>query len=180
MDNRLLQMEIDEIEGIDLEHRFQIENKEQLNWALRKLSALKQEQAEIDQLADREMERIMEWREKETDAVNNSKAYFEGAILEYAMNQRKLDPNFKNVSTPFGKVAFRKQQPKWNYDDQKLVSFLNENELYDFVGVKEEPMKAEIKKHFKVKDGRVYDENGQQVEGITVEIPEDKLEIKAE
>jgi hypothetical protein len=96
------------------------------------------------------------------------------------MKQRKIDPDFKSVSTPFGKVGFRKQQPKWNYDDQKLVAFLNENELYDFVRVKEEPMKAEIKKHFKVEDGRVYDENGQQVEGITVEIPEDKLEIKAE
>jgi hypothetical protein len=181
--NALQKHELEQMEGMEFneetKQRFKIEDKEQLNWALRQLSAIDSEKKEINKLADVEMDRILQWQQKEVEVIDNRKAFFEGLILQYAMNERTKDPKFKSVSTPYGKIGFKNQQPKWNYDEKKLVAFLKNNG-YDFVRVKEEPEKAEIKKHFKVnKDGRVYDFDGQEVEGITVEFLDEKLEIKA-
>jgi hypothetical protein len=180
--NSLQQRELEEMEGLELneetKERFKITDQEQLNWALRKLSALKVKGNGIDELAAKEIERITSWRTQEQESINHSKSFFEGLIMEYAHNCRKEDPSFKNVKTPYGSIGYRKQQPKWNYDEKLLVSYLEGEELYDYVRVKTEPMKTEIKKQFKVKDGRVYDINGQVVEGITVETLDDALDIK--
>jgi phage host-nuclease inhibitor protein Gam len=181
--NALQKHELEEMEGLELneetKQRFKVEDKEQLNWALRKLSAIDSEKKEINKVADAEMDRILQWQQKEVEVIDNRKAFFEGLVMEYAMNERTKDPEFKSVSSPYGKVTFKKQQPKWNYDEKKLIAFLNQNELYDFVRVKEEPNKVEIKKQFKfTEDGRVFDMDGQEVEGITVEMQAEKLDIK--
>lgn len=182
--NALQKHELEEIDQLDLQseetkERFKIEDEGQLNWAMRKLSTLASKKNRIDELAAKEMERITSWREKECDSINHTKSFFEGLIMEYAMNERSKDKEFKSSKTPYGKVTFTKQQPKWNYDDQKLVSFLKDNGLYGLIRVKEEPVKTEIKKQFKLNDdGRVFDAEGQEVEGITVEFLEDKLFIK--
>lgn len=181
--NALQSHELEEMEGMELneetKERFKIEDTEQLNWAMRKLSALNSKKNGIDELAAKEMERITSWREKECDSINHTKSFFEGLIMEYAMNERSKDKEFKTSKVPYGKVTFTKQQPKWNYDDEKLLNYLYNNGHHDFVRVKEEPNKAEIKKQFKLNEhGRVYDVNGEAVDGITVEFLEDKLLIK--
>jgi phage host-nuclease inhibitor protein Gam len=181
--NTLQKFELEEMEGMELneetKQRFKVEDKEQLNWALRQISAIESEKKEINKLADTEMDRILQWQKKEVEAIDNRKAFFEGLILQYAMNERTKDPKFKSVSTPYGKIGFKNQHPKWNYDEKKLVAFLNDNELYDFVRTKEEPIKTEIKKKFKfTEDGRVFDMDGQEVDGITVEFQDEKLDIK--
>jgi hypothetical protein len=181
--NALQKYELEEMEGLELneetKQRFKIEDKEQLNWALRQLSAIDSEKKDINKVADVEMDRILQWQQKEVEAIDNRKAFFEGLILQYAMNERTKDPKFKAVSSPYGKVTFKKQQPKWNYDDQKLVDYLESVSALDLIRVKKEPVKTEIKKRFTVlEDGRVLDEGGTVVEGIVVEFQDEKLDIK--
>lgn len=182
--NAMQKYELEEVNGLDLQdeqvkERFKIEDLEQLNWALRKLATLDEQQSEIDELADKEMLRIKSWHEKESESIGHSKSFFESLVGEYAIKQRDNDPKFKNVKTPYGKVGFRKQQPKWNYDDEILIKHLKASELTDLFKTKEEPKKAEIKKQFKVLDsGQVVDSNGEIVPGITVEEQGDKLDIK--
>lgn len=182
--NVLQQHELEELDQLDLQNeetkeRFKIEDVNQLNWAMRKLSTLNSKKNGIDELAAKEMERITSWVEKECDSINYTKSFFEGLIMEYAMSERAKDPKFKTITSPYGKVSFKKQLDKWNYDDKKLISFLKDNGLSDLIRVKEEPVKTEIKKQFKLNDdGRVFDAEGQEVEGITVEFLEDKLFIK--
>jgi phage host-nuclease inhibitor protein Gam len=186
--NALQKHELDEMEGLELneetKQRFKIEDKEQLNWALRKLSALESEQKEIDELAAKEMERINVWRVKEVEGIKNSKGFFEGLIAEYAMSERTKDPKFKSVSSPYGKVTFKKQSPKWHYEEDKLVEYLESINQLDLIRVKKEPNKAELKKRLKVlgkvlEDGRVLGFDGSLMDGVTVEHLDEKLEIKA-
>jgi len=180
--NALQLNEITEIEEMSEENkqRFEVKDIHSLSWVLRKLAVLEAKKVEVNRIAEIELERIEHFRKKELESIQDNENFFRGLISEYAIRKRYEDPKFK-IKTPYGSVGFKKQQPKWNYDDKALIAYLNENELYDFVRVKQEPNKVEIKKQFNcTEDGRVYDPNGVEVQGIKVESKPDELVIKLE
>ncbi|MEB3103051.1 host-nuclease inhibitor Gam family protein [Ferviditalea candida] len=178
--NALLAEEFDEINEAT-ESKFQITDLSSLNWALRKMAALQTKKNEVNQLADEEVERIEAYRKRELDTLQRSEEFFKHLIGEYAMKRREEEPGYKGDKTPYGRVGFRKSQPKWHYEDDKLIQFLEANDRADLIRIKKEPIKTEIKKIFQVtNDGDVYDENGQHVEGITVEFMPDTLDVKVE
>jgi phage host-nuclease inhibitor protein Gam len=178
--NPLQQYELEDIQEEQERQRFKITDLNSLNWAFRKLAAIEAKKADVNQLADAEVQRIESYREQELKGLVNSEDFFKSHIAEYANVQREVDPNFK-AKTPYGSVTFRKQQPKWNYDDEALLTFLEQNDYADLVRVKKEPVKTDIKKRFiATQDGRVFDENGQEVTGIKVEFLPESISIKAE
>lgn len=177
----LLEMELQEIDeiiddGTQEKERFKIENLEAANWAFRKLAAIERKKKEIQELANKEIERIKAWQEQEERGLDNSKEFFEGLLTEYFAREREKDPKFK-ISTPYGKVTARKQQPKWNYDEDKLVKWLKENNQ-NLIRIKYEPDKNEIKKTYKIVGTNVVTEDGEIVEGISVEERPEKITIK--
>lgn len=181
--NPLLENELEEVEIFTGQDRdqFKIDNISALNWALRKLSALEAKRKEVNQLADEEVSRIESYRKSELDKLQHSVDFFNSLIAEYAIKRKEEDPNFKSEKTPYGRIGFRKQQPKWEYDDEKVVEFLQKNDYWDLIRIKKEPVKTEVKKLFTPhSDGNVYDENGQVVEGITVTEQPEKLDVKVE
>ena len=171
-----LEEAIDTIEASQVGGRFTIENLDSANWAFRKLAAIERKRSEIKELADKEIQRIKEWQEQEEKGLNNSKEFFEGLLTEYFIRQKEVDPKFK-ISTPYGKVSSRKQQPKWNYDNDKVVEWLRKNNS-ELIRVKEEPDKREIKKAYKVVGNNVVTEDGEIVEGITIEDRPDSITVK--
>ena len=181
MMDALFEMELQEIDEIMEEdtqekERFKIENLESANWAFRKLAAIERKKKEIQELANKEIERIRAWEQQEIGSLDSSKEFFEGLLTEYFTREREKDPKFK-ISTPYGKVSARKQQPKWNYDENKLVAWLKENNQ-NLLRVKYEPDKNEIKKTYKIVGTNVVTEDGEIVEGITVEERPEKVTIK--
>lgn len=157
--------------------RFTVENLEQVNWAFRKIKAYMEKKAELEVLAKAEIERIQSWLAGEVKQIDNSIGFFEGLLTEYAVKQRELDPKFK-CSTPYGKVSFRKQQPKWEYEDEVVLDSLKASELNEYIRVKEEINKADLKKAMKVVEGRAVTSDGEIIEGIKVIDQPDKLDIK--
>lgn len=186
--NALQQAELEVIEELEsqleenqeeLRQRFRIESVDQLNWALRKLAAIKAKENEVKQLADAERQRIAEWEQRELAGLERSKQFFEALIQEYAAEQRKNDPKWKSTSTPYGKIRYRKQPSKWSYNDEELLNYLKAAGRHEFIRVKEEVNKADLKKALVVKEGRAIDpETGEVVPGITVEDPGEKLVIQ--
>ena len=178
--DKLMELELEEaidtIEASQVGGRFTIENLDSANWAFRKLAAIERKRSEIKELADKEIQRIKEWQEQEEKGLNNSKEFFEGLLTEYFIRQKEVDPKFK-ISTPYGKVSSRKQQPKWNYDNDKVVEWLRKNNS-ELIRVKEEPDKREIKKAYKVVGNNVVTEDGEIVEGITIEDRPDSITVK--
>ena len=98
------------------------------------------------------------------------------ATSEY-LYERKVDPKFK-ISTPNGTVSTRKKQPKWTYDEAKLLEFLKQNGKYQYIRIKEEINKAELKKNVKAVNGKVITEEGEIVEGITVTEQGEELVVR--
>lgn len=173
----LFEMELQEaLETSETQERFKIETLEAANWALRKLAAINAKEKEINDLKNKEIERIENWAKDEIDKLSDSRQFFEGLLTEYFSREREKDPKFK-ISTPYGKVSARKQQPKWNYDEDKVVNWLLQNDK-ELVRVKYEPDKNEIKKKYKVIGTNVVTDDGEIVEGITVEERPEKVTIK--
>src|SRR5690625_5230200 len=120
-------------------------------------------------LADAEIHKIEQWRERENEQANNSIKYFQGLLAEYAVSKREKDPHLKTINLPNGRFGFRKRQPKWKYDNEKVVETLEKLGMTDLVRIKKEPKKSDIKKVFEVVNGKaVNPETGEVVEGIEV------------
>ncbi|PZM62576.1 host-nuclease inhibitor Gam family protein [Paenibacillus dendritiformis] len=181
--NALFREELEEIEAQEEEERqrFRVTDLESLNWVFRKLAAIEAKRSDVNALADAEVGRIEAYRQRELDKLQSDDEYFRGLIGEYAAARREDDPKFKSEKTPYGSVVFKKQQPKWNYDDSKLVQWLEQNERSELIRTKKEPVKTEIKKAFTVtENGAVVDSDGQIVDGVMVETRGDELVIKPE
>lgn len=173
-------LQMNDLENMEQDQKFTITDLSSLTWALRKLAAIEAKKAEVNAVSDAEIERIEAYRKKEIDVLQGSEHFFKSLITEYAIKKREEDPKFRNEKTPYGSIGFRKQQPKWNYDDEALLTFLEENNPA-LIRVKKEPVKTEIKKLFQVSDdGRVFDGNGQEVTGIKVEFLPETIDVKVE
>jgi hypothetical protein len=170
--NSLQQIELMEVEEIQSqETRFEITDLNSLNWAFRKLTALKSKEKEIKQLANVERDRIAEWEKGELTSVTGSIGFFEGLIQLYHANQIAQDPKVKTISTPYGKSKTRKSgEAPEKQDEEKILQYVIENELDEFI--KNSVKWADLKKSLKIVEisGEkvVVDENGQVVPGVTV------------
>ena len=156
--------------------RFKIKNLDSANWAFRKLAAINEKEKEIRELTNKEIKRIQDWAKEDLDKLNDSKEFFNYLLEEHYREQRAIDPKYK-LSTPYGKVTSRKQQPEWIYDNEKVVEWLLKNDK-DLVRVKYEPSKTDIKKKYQITGSNVVTEDGEIVDGITVEEREDSISVK--
>lgn len=154
---------------------FKIKDLEGATWAFRKLRALESKIAEINAVAEKEKANIDRWVKESINAYEGDKAYFEGLLTEYYVEQKREDKKFK-LTTPYGKVNSRKSK-KWFYDDEvQLKEYIKLNGI-EAIKVKEEIDKTCLKKLFK--DG-VNKETGEilpfvrieEIENITVKVEE--------
>lgn len=177
--NALQINELEDINELTERERFTVKTIDEVNWALRKLAAINAKKAEIERLAAEEVARINYWKDAESGKLEQNALFFEALLHEYAIHQRDDDPGFKKTSTPYGTVKFRKQSPKWNYDDKALVECLKSSGLIDLVRIKEEPNKVELKKVAIVRDGKVIDpSSGTIIDGVTVEDQPDAIVVE--
>ncbi|RXM53937.1 hypothetical protein DP134_14065 [Clostridium tetani] len=159
---------MEELEG------FKITNIDEANWAFRKIRALKEEVKETNLLADKEIERIENWREKEIKTSIDNIQYFEGILTEYYMKLRSEDPKAK-LNTPYGKVTSRKNK-KYNWiNEEGLIKYLKENNK-KLIRVREEINKIEFKKVYK---NGVNEETGEVIPGIEIK-EEETISVKVE
>lgn len=178
--NALEMLEIEEFEQQEeeIKQSFKIQDLETANWAFRKIKVYQKEMESIDELADKEIERIKEWQRKEKNKHEGTISFFNGLLTQYFLEQRESDPKFK-ISTPHGSMGTRKQQPKWNITNPDiLLAWLKGNQREDLIKIKEEPKLKEIKEKFIQYQNEALDENGEVVPGIVVIEQEDKINIK--
>ena len=169
MNNALLQNDLEESREV-----FSINDLQGATWAFRKLRAIEEKQKEITAIAIEEKLRIDEWLSNESKSLNDDKAYFEGLLSAYYIEERAKDKKFK-LSTPYGKVTSRETEKYIYEDEQAIMDYCNMNEL-DVIRIKEELDKSAFKKICK---GGVNQETGEVVPGVRVETVE-SISVKAE
>ncbi|PQZ54637.1 MULTISPECIES: host-nuclease inhibitor Gam family protein [Bacillus] len=161
--------EVDELQ--DAEQQFEIKDINQLNWAFRKISALKAQEKQVTTLANVERERITEWEQSELKPIHNSVSFFEGHIQRYHAEQLAEDPKQKTISTPYGKSKTRKSKETPDKGDEALLlDYVIQNDLAEFI--KNSVKWADLKKSLKIVEVSgekvVIDDTGQIVPGVTV------------
>lgn len=181
--NVLLKMDYDEALSLPEEEKqnFEVKDNSSANWCLRKLKALKAQQAENSQLAKTEIDRIKAWEEAENGKLQDGIAFFEGLLIQYHMEKLEQDPKKKTISLPDGKLKARAQQPEFIRDDEKLVGYLRKAGRTDYIKVIEKPEWGEFKKVVEVAmDGKtvVDTQTGEIVEGVIAEIRPPKFTVE--
>jgi phage host-nuclease inhibitor protein Gam len=155
---------------------FTVDDQEKANWALRKLRSLQEKKLANEELANKEKAKIDAWLNEVNSQLDQDIEYFQGLLTAYAIRLRQEDPKFKSIKLPNGKFGFRKQQPKWQYDDRKLLEYLKLNNLNELIRTKEEVDKSKLKKLVQIVNGQAIDpEAGEVIDRIT--IVEDKFKI---
>lgn len=171
--NSLQAIELAEVNELQVaeQQQFEISDLESLNWSFRKISALKDKEKEVVQLANVERERIANWEKSELNPIHDSIGFFEWHIQRYHAEQLAADPKQKTISTPYGKSKTRKSKEAPDKGDEALLlDYVIQNDLAEFI--KNSVKWADLKKSLKIVEisGEkvVIDDTGQIVPGVTV------------
>lgn len=158
---------------------FKITDLETANWAFKKLKENEEVIARNKEFTDNEIDKIMQWLEEENKNYEDSINYFQGLLTEYYRELRASDPKAK-LSTPYGKVTSRKRQPKFTFDDNETLKYLEKSKP-ELIATEKKFNKTQVKKILNVTDdNQVVDENGELVNFVIAESQDDSITIKTE
>ena len=158
-----------------------VKNKSDADFYLRQINKLKKQKEEINEFVDQEIERQLrlyqEYREDRMRPLDNQIAFYENALKTFAMNEY-AETNKKTIKLPNGTLAIKKQQPKYVYNDEQVLEFLQENNYKDYIRTKAEVNKKDLKKNAIVNNNNELVIDGKVVPGVTVIPQEDKFEVR--
>lgn len=151
----------------DRNNEFIIDSLNSADWALRKIKQNNDVADERIRYAKSEIKRLQEYIKNEENNRDSGNAFLESKLKNYLEERRIEDPNFK-LKTITATVSTRKAST-WKYDDEKLLKFFKNNDMENYIRVKEEVDKKEFKKNAIVTDsGAVVTANGEVIEGVEV------------
>lgn len=158
-----------------------VKNKSDADFYIKQINKLKEQKEEINNFVDQEVERQMrlyqEYRENRLRPLDSQIAFYEEALKTFAMNEY-AETNKKTIKLPNGTLSIKKQQPKYIYNDDEVLEFLQENNLNDYIRTKAEVNKKDLKKNAVINNNNQLVINGKEVPGVVVVPQEDKFEVK--
>ena len=181
----MLKAEVEELkvklaEDVEEDGTLLVKNNSDADFYLRQINKLKEQKEEINKFVDQELERQMrlyqQYREDRMRPLDNQIAFYEEALRTFAMNEY-AETNKKTIKLPNGTLSIRKQPPKYIYNDEEVLSFLKENNLNDYIRVKEEVNKKDLKKATQINNNNQMMIAGKEVPGVVVVPQYDKFEV---
>ncbi|MBW7465323.1 host-nuclease inhibitor Gam family protein [Staphylococcus aureus] len=76
-----------ELETFEQDDRFKVTDLDSANWVFKKLDAITTKENEINDLANKEIERINEWKDKEVEKLQSGKEYLQSLVIEYYVTE---------------------------------------------------------------------------------------------
>lgn len=158
-----------------------IKNKSEADFYIRQINKLRKQKEEINEFVDGEVERQLkmyeEYRQKSLRPLDSQIAFYEEALKTFTLNEFEQTGK-KSIKLPNGTIGIKKQQPKYIYNDEEVLNFLRENELNEYIRMKPELNKKDLKKNAMVNSNNELVINGQTVPGVVVVPQDDKFEVK--
>lgn len=143
---------------------FKIDSLEKAVWAFKKLKAISTKEKEIKNIAEKEMEPIIKWRDEELAQYKKDKEYFNYLLEEYYRSERAKDSKFK-LSTPYGKATSSTRETYFYDDEEAIINYCTENNI-EAIREKRELDKNNFKK---LLPGGINLKTGEVVPGVRVE-----------
>ncbi len=166
---------------------FIIDSDKKASWAMRKIRKMKKKQKENEELSEsqikeiqKEINKIKEWLDKENGKIQDNIDFLKNKLKSYAMELKEKNSDLKTHNLPFGALKFRKQRPKWNYDEEKLKEFV-ENNLEEALKVKKKVSKRKLKSKAEVANNKaVIKDTGEVIEGVKIVQRPEKLKVEVD
>lgn len=174
----------EEVKELNIEienNNFSITSDEQANFFLRRLEEISSEKDKINNTCNNEIERftarVNNFRAKEILSLENTERYFCTLLESYARLQLEGSKK-KSIKLPFGTMSFKKSPTKIVYDDEILMKFIKEHNLNDFIRIKEEINKKDLKSQLTIKDDGTVVLDDKVVEGVSTMPGETTFSVK--
>lgn len=180
-------LELEQTEEQEVQNAFAVVDLETAAEAQRRIAYFEEKKAEINAIIEKQIspfllkiEKIKEWGEQAKVEFEEKQANYSNRLEMYLREEVAKQLNAgkkpkKTITLPYGKIALKAQQPKFEKDESELLQYAKES---GYVRVKEETNWAELKKNCVVADGKLYDMNGEQVPGVVVIEQGEKFELK--
>ena len=185
LENYLMEEEAKELEititGDEAQDAPMIDSRDKANYFLKLMNNIKEDIDSINAICDVEIEkttkRVNEYRESQLHTLVKQYEYYK-KILKNFTEYELANSKKKSVPLAYGTLSIKKQQDKWEYDEEKLLSWFKEHnpELIN-TKVTESVDKKQLKS-LSSKNGEVAMLNGVPVEGVTIIAQPDKFDVK--
>ncbi len=161
-----------------------IDSMQKANYFLKLVSNIKEDIDSINMLCDGEIEKTIEkvniYRDSQIKPLANQMEYYEKLLKNFAEKELE-DSKKRSVKLPYGTLSMKKQQPKWDYGDEKeLIEWLKENELKSVINEKitHSIDKKSLKDAVMISPDNNVILDGKVLPGVQVIDQEDKFIIK--
>jgi hypothetical protein len=155
---------------------FTVKDDSTAQWCMKKIKEAEADRAMWKAHYEAQMEKV-------NKAADDDVAYFTAKLEEYFANvPHKATKTQESYTLPGGKLIRKKQQPKFETDDEALVPWLEENFMGQLVKVKKSADWAALKKVCSVTpDGEhVATDEGEIIPGVTVTQRPDVFKVEME
>ena len=156
--------------------RFIVRDDRDAEWCLKNIHEAQQDKERWKKHYEQQLEKV-------NAEADNRIAYFTARLEEYfATVPHKATKTQESYTLPGGKLIRKKQQPKFETDDEALVPWLEENFMGQLVKVRKEADWAGLKKVVNITpDGEhIMTDDGEIIPGVTVTQRPDMFKVEME
>ena len=159
-----------------------IKNQAQANYFCKVVAELREEKNKKNELIDQEIQRIKnhyeQFRLKQNNEIDRKIEFLERCLKSFAIKELEGSKK-KSIKLPYGTLSFKKQQDKYEYNEELIMDWLKNNNYTKYINTKtiESVDKKALKKESHVCNGYLFIDNN-KVDGVTVTKQDDKFEIK--
>lgn len=159
-----------------------IQNPQQANYFCKVVNELREERAKTEELINQELERVKReyeaYKTKEFNRIDGQIQYFSGLLESYATKELQNGKK-RSIKLPHGTLSIKKQQDKYDYDEEAILECLKKNKQDKFIKVQtvETVNKKDLKKEGFSHNGKLYLDNI-EVKGVVITAQPDKFEVK--
>lgn len=170
------------VTGNEESDREMIQNPQQANYFCKVVNELREERAKTEELINQELKRVQReyeaYKTKELNRIDGQIQYFSGLLESYATKELQNSKK-RSIKLPHGTLSIKKQQDKYDYDEEAILECLKKNKQDKFIKVQtvETVNKKDLKKEGFSHNGKLYLDNI-EVKGVVITAQPDKFEVK--
>lgn len=159
-----------------------IQNPQQANYFCKVVNELREERAKTEELINQELKRVQReyeaYKTREFNRIDGQIQYFSGLLESYATKELQNSKK-RSIKLPHGTLSIKKQQDKYDYDEEAILECLKKNKQDKFIKVQtvETVNKKDLKKEGFSHNGKLYLDNI-EVKGVVITAQPDKFEVK--
>lgn len=150
---------------------FIIDDDEKAEWAINKIREAKEDISTWETHYANQLQKIK-------DEANRTIEIMEAKLFHYFQTvPHKKAAKSESYRLKSGKLVLKRQEPEYEHNDDVLIPWLEAN-MPELVKVKKSSDWSGLKERIAFLDGKAFDENGEEIPGVTFTEREDIFKVE--